>query len=101
MSKSKFALGAMLGAVVGVVAGFLTAPKSGKQTRVELKAKATGVQKDVTEKAKVAADKANEMAMEVKGKAQMVAKDATAQAEDLKRRAGNAVDGAKEGFYKK
>lgn len=101
MSKSKFALGAMIGAAVGVVAGFLTAPKSGKQTRVELKAKATDVQKDVTEKAKIAADKASEMAMDAKEKAQIVAKDVTAQAEDLKRRTGNAVEGAKEGFYKK
>jgi gas vesicle protein len=101
MSKGKFALGAMLGAAIGVVAGFLTAPKSGKQTRAELKAKATNVQKDVTEKAKVSADKATEAAMEAKEKAQMVAKDVTAQAEELKRRTGNAVEGAKKGFYKK
>ena len=32
---SKFAVGAMLGVVVGLVAGILTAPKSGKETRKE------------------------------------------------------------------
>ena len=40
MSKGKFAFGALLGAAAGVVAGFLTAPKSGKETRADLKAKA-------------------------------------------------------------
>lgn len=36
----KFALGAMLAAAVGYVAGILTAPKSGKETRQDIKDKA-------------------------------------------------------------
>ena len=40
---SKFAVGAMLGVVVGLVAGILTAPKSGKETRKDLKDTATKV----------------------------------------------------------
>ncbi len=34
MSKGKFVLGAAVGAVAGVIAGILTAPKSGKETRI-------------------------------------------------------------------
>lgn len=45
MSKSKFALGALIGAAVGVAAGILTAPKSGKETRADLKAKADDAKK--------------------------------------------------------
>jgi len=101
MSKGKFALGAIFGAAVGVVAGFLTAPKSGKETRSELKNKGVKVKSEVTEKAKVAADKASEMAIDAQGKVQTVAKDVTTHAEDLKRRTGNAVEGAKRGFNEK
>lgn len=35
------AIGAITGAAIGVVAGILTAPKSGKETRGDLKSKAT------------------------------------------------------------
>lgn len=45
MSKGKFALGALFGAVAGVIAGVLTAPKSGKETRADLKAKADELKK--------------------------------------------------------
>jgi gas vesicle protein len=40
MSKGKFVLGALVGAAAGVVAGMLTAPKSGKETRADIKSKA-------------------------------------------------------------
>lgn len=40
MKKGNFALGALIGVVAGVVAGVLTAPKSGKQTRSDIKEKA-------------------------------------------------------------
>ena len=40
MSKGKFALGALIGAVAGIVAGILNEPKSGKETRADLKCKA-------------------------------------------------------------
>ena len=39
MSK-KFGLGLAVGALVGAVAGILTAPKSGEETRKDLKLKA-------------------------------------------------------------
>lgn len=45
MSKAKFALGALLGAATGVVVGMLTAPKSGKETRADLKVRADDAKK--------------------------------------------------------
>lgn len=46
----RFPLGAVVGVVAGVVAGILTAPKSGKETRADIKHKA-GELKDGAEKA--------------------------------------------------
>lgn len=40
MKASKLAFGAVIGAAVGIVAGVLTAPKSGKETREDLLRKA-------------------------------------------------------------
>ena len=49
MSKRKFVLGALFGAVAGVVAGVLTAPKSGKETRADLKKKANELKNEAGE----------------------------------------------------
>ena len=44
MAKNKkFGIGIIIGAIAGVLAGFLTAPKSGKETREDLKKKANRV----------------------------------------------------------
>lgn len=40
MAKGRLAIGAIVGIVAGAVAGVLTAPKSGKETRDDIKAKA-------------------------------------------------------------
>lgn len=40
MSKTKLAAGLIVGAVAGMVAGFLTAPKTGKMARANLKKRA-------------------------------------------------------------
>lgn len=39
-SNKKFAIGALIGAAAGVITGLLTAPKSGKETRKDIKDKA-------------------------------------------------------------
>ena len=56
---SSFAIGFLLGAVVGVAVGFLYAPKPGRETRAMLKEKA----ETAAEKAKDAAEKAKEAAV--------------------------------------
>jgi gas vesicle protein len=90
MSKGKFALGALFGAAVGVVAGILTAPKSGKETRADIKAKAGEIKGQAEKKVD-----------EVKTKATEVAGDVKKNAEDLKGRTERAVEGAKKGFNSK
>jgi gas vesicle protein len=90
MGKGKFAAGALVGAVVGVAAGILTAPKSGKETRADIKAKATNVKNEAVKKGN-----------EVKSKAEEVVEDTRDKAVELKKRTENAVKGAKKGFNQK
>ena len=46
---SSFAIGFLIGAVVGVAVGFLYAPKAGKETRAMLKQKAGEVKEKASE----------------------------------------------------
>lgn len=88
--KSKFALGALLGAVAGLIAGVLTAPKSGKDTRSDIKKKAN----ELKANAEVKVDKA-------KRDVDLKKAELEAEARDLKARAEHALDVAKKGFEKK
>lgn len=97
MSKGKFALGAVVGAVIGGVAAWFTSPKSGKENREDLKRKADELKGKASELRVEAEKKANE----VKARAEGVRGDLEAQAKELRDRAENAVQGAKEGFNKK
>ncbi len=56
--KSKFAVGAAIGAIVGVAAGILTAPKSGKETRDDIKKKTDEAKVEVDKRAKEAKNEA-------------------------------------------
>ena len=87
MSKGKFALGALVGAAAGVVAGVLTAPKSGKETRADIKRKAGEIKEDATEVVDKAKTKATDVAGEVREKA-----------EGYRDRAERAVSSAKKEF---
>jgi len=65
-----FAIGFLVGAVVGVAIGFLYAPKAGKETRAMLKEKAMEVKEkagEVTEKAKEAATEAGKKVIDKLG----------------------------------
>lgn len=64
MSKGKFALGAIIGAAAGLVAGVLTAPKSGKETRADIKAKAEELKTDADKKLKDAKKSGEKMVNE-------------------------------------
>jgi len=100
MSKGKFALGALIGGAIGAVAALLTAPKSGKETREDLKKKVSDIKSDTEKKAKDAKKQVETVAKDVKDKAEATANDVKAQAEELKKRTENAVEGAKAGFKK-
>ena len=56
---ASFAIGFLMGAIVGVAVGFLYAPKPGRETRAMLKEKA----ETAAEKAKETAEKAKEAAI--------------------------------------
>ena len=85
MAKGKFAIGALIGVAAGFVAGILTAPKSGKETRDELKTKATQKKEEVVAKGK-----------EVRSKAGDVAEDVVSNAEKAAGKAADAVVSATE-----
>lgn len=87
MSQNRFALGALIGIAAGVVAGILTAPKSGKETRADLKLKAHELRDQATDATDTAKTKAVDTAEDVKAKA-----------EDLRERTEHAIEGAKRGF---
>jgi len=101
MSKGKFALGALFGAVVGLTAGLLTAPKSGKETRADIKAKAKDIEIDVAKKTKTVVSEASKFAEDAKVKAQDFTKDAKIEVTDIRDRTERAVEGAKQGFFSK
>lgn len=59
MSRTRLAVGVVLGAVVGIAVGVLTAPKAGKETRAGIKEKATELKQEsrqYTEQAKPSSD---------------------------------------------
>lgn len=98
MSKGKFALGTLFGAAAGLLAGILTAPKSGKETRADLKIKAEVIKGEATHRVEQAQTKATVVVDDVKGRATGVANDVRVKTEDLKDRTERAVDGARKGF---
>ena len=111
MSKSKIALGALFGAAAGFITGVLTAPKSGKETREDIKEVAqrtkddavvkAGEAKEVaTEKAEELRAKAEEVVADVREKSGDVIADVTDKATELKGRTEQAIAGAKKGFEK-
>jgi gas vesicle protein len=104
MAKKKFGLGIILGAIAGVLAGFLTAPKSGKETREDLKNKALDIKGSAERKLKDAhkelgnmADDARAKGKELKGKAKDELDDLASKADDLKDRIKGAITSIKSG----
>jgi gas vesicle protein len=73
MTKGKVLLGTIIGAAAGFVAGVLTAPKSGKETRSDLKQKAEVKKNEVIAKGKEYRHKAGDVAEDVVTKAEKVA----------------------------
>lgn len=96
MSKGKFALGALFGAAAGMIAGILTAPKSGKETRAELKVKANEAKKKANAAIAEAKVKGEKVYGDVKEKADVVLNDAKDKVNDYADRVKRAAVSAKE-----
>lgn len=104
MAKKKFGLGIIIGGLIGVIAGILTAPKSGKETRADLKKKAYEVKGSVERKLKEAykeldglSRQLKSQAQELKGKAKTELDDLSQKADDLKGRVKAAITSIKSG----
>lgn len=100
MAKGKWALGAVIGAVAGFVSGVLLAPKSGKETREDVKKAGVKAKDDIAaevDKVKTATTKKTQ---EVKAKTEELVEDVTEKAKEVKARTEQAVAGAKAGFSK-
>jgi len=68
MSKTKIAIGAIVGAAAGIIAGMLTAPKSGKETRADLRDKASELKANAARRTEAAESRAEEVVNDVKAK---------------------------------
>ncbi|MCL2451671.1 YtxH domain-containing protein [Candidatus Saccharibacteria bacterium] len=79
-SGGKFFLGAVIGGAIGAVAGLLSAPKSGKETRADLKKKADEAKEFAGEKTK----EAKKAARKVVKKAKKAGQDVLNYGEDDK-----------------
>jgi len=105
MSKGKkFGLGVLIGTAVGVVAGLLTAPKSGKETRQDIKKKAIEAKGSAERKLKEAHKELDKLSNEAKLKAKQLQGKAkeemdalAAKADALKERVKNAITSIKSG----
>lgn len=100
----KFAIGAVIAAAAGYVAGILTAPKSGKETRDDIKDTAvrtyTAAEKELkllhTELSKLM-DEANKKIGELRGSAQVNLDKAVAGAKVAKEKARELLSAVHEG----
>jgi gas vesicle protein len=100
MAKGKLALGALIGAAAGFVSGILLAPKSGKETREEIKS-------DALKFKDAAVKEVNDTSDKVKAEASKLKKDVTDKAEELKGQFNKVADdtkktvAAKKSFFSK
>ena len=112
MAKINAGIGALIAAAAGFVTGILLAPKSGADTRKDIKneavkAKKAGIEKVEEVKGKASdvandvAEKAKEVVGDVSGKAKHVADDVTAKAEQIKGRVERTIEGAQKGYETK
>lgn len=105
MAKGKkLGIGLIIGTVVGVVAGILTAPKSGKETREDLKKKASEAKGVAERKLKEAhkelgslSEEAKKQAEILKGKASEEWHELNIKTEELKARIKDAITDIKSG----
>lgn len=98
MSQGKIAFGAVFGAIAGFVGGVLMAPKSGKETRKDIKNAAVTTKDSVLETASKTKDTAEKKAQDAKAWGEDIVSDVADKTYELKGRTEQAIDGAKKGF---
>lgn len=106
MSKNNrnFAIGAVIAAGVGYIAGILTAPKSGKETRQDIKNVALEVKKEAEAKLKVLNNELSKLISEgtarlgsLAGKAKEELEQAIKKAQSAKQKAREVLSAIHEG----
>lgn len=75
MAKMRFAVGAIIGAAAGIVAGVLTAPKSGRETRADIKARAEDLKMGAVKQTEKAKSKATRVADDLKNRGERAVSD--------------------------
>lgn len=107
MSKGdskKFAIGALIGATAGIITGILTAPKSGKETRKDIKDTASKVFAEAEKKLKSLyselgelIDKGNQELKVVSGKAQQELEKALSAGKEAQAKAKEVISAIRSG----
>lgn len=88
----KFAVGAAIAGVAGYVAGILTAPKSGKETREDVKAATAKAKRDAENQLKKLHGELNELLDKAKGATQNFTKQSKEEVDKLIARAKSAKE---------
>lgn len=106
-NASKFALGAVIAGVAGYVTGILTAPKSGKETRQDMKRKASDVKNDAEAQLQKAEAELKELAAKARargddltGKAKSEYQAAAAKAKNAQAKASAVLKAFRSGKAK-
>lgn len=104
VSKKDVAVGAFIAGVAGYVTGILTAPKSGKETRKDIKQAAIKAKteaerklKDINAELNALIQKAGEMAQQTKGKASAEFEKLQAQAVEVRQKTREILSALHEG----
>lgn len=87
MKKRTFVEGTLIGAVVGVVAGILLAPKSGKETQDDIKRKIKGTAQDIHLRLEALSDEVSGRIDNLKDAAKDLRGEAKEESQELVRRA--------------
>lgn len=95
-SGKKWALGAVVAGVGGYLAGILTAPKSGKDTRKEIKTNAVKLKSEAEKKLKQVHSELNSVLAEAKVKGAKLTGKAKNEFEEAVKKATNAKEKARE-----
>jgi gas vesicle protein len=95
MAKGLF-IGFLAGSIVGAIAALLTAPKSGKELRSDIKRKAEGLAEDASDYMKNARERTVEMINQGKERSDALISDAKEQAEHLLGDAEKVLTGIRE-----